>query len=238
MPQVEFKLEYAVNPYDTPGTTVIITAAGASTRMGGTDKILAPLAGRPVLAHTLQAFEDHPEIGAVVVVAAAHNLLQVQQLCTAFSKVTDVVPGGASRAESVAAGFARVRTRHVLIHDGARPLVSKPVIDRVLAGLQTGVACAAAVPVKDTVKRVNADGIVQQTLCREELMAMQTPQGFDSAVYQNALSGNPELSSFTDDCALVESSGVQVRCVRGAYRNIKITTAEDLTLAAALLQEE
>lgn len=237
MPQVEFKLEYAVNMYEAPGTTVIITAAGASSRMGGRDKILADLAGRPVLAHTLQAFEAHPSVTSIVVVASQQNLLRVQQVCAGFSKVTDVVPGGATRAESVAAGFAQVRTRYVLMHDGARPLVTKPVIDRVLAGLQTHAACAAAVPVKDTVKIVDESGIVRQTLRRDELMAMQTPQGFDSAVYQNALAGNPDISAFTDDCALVESSGVQVQCVPGDERNIKITTAEDLVIAAALLRE-
>lgn len=237
MPQVQFKLEYAVDAYETPGATAIITAAGASTRMGGVDKILANLAGRPVLAHTLAAFQAHPSVTAIVVVAAAHNLLRVQQLCAAFSKVTDVVPGGDTRAESVAAGFAQVRTRYVLIHDGARPLVSKPVIDRVLAGLQTAAACAAAVPVRDTVKVVDASGIVRQTLPRETLAAMQTPQGFESAVYKNALAGNPEIGMFTDDCALVESSGVRVHCVAGDSRNIKITTTEDLTIAAALLGE-
>lgn len=237
MPQVEFKLEYTLNAYETEGVTAIITAAGSSSRMGGVDKILAPLNGKPVLAHTLQAFEDHPEITAIIVVAAERNLLAVQQICEKFSKVTDVVPGGENRADSVATGFSLVRTKQVLIHDGARPLVDKPVIDRVLEGLKTYVACAAAVPVKDTVKTVDENGLILSTLKRDTLMAMQTPQGFDSQVYRNALEGNTDIGCFTDDCALVESSGVQVYCVAGDYRNIKITTAEDLLIAACLKGE-
>lgn len=237
MPQVEFKLEYAVNMYEAAGATAIITAAGSSSRMGGCDKILADLAGRPILAHTLQAFDTHPSITAIVVVASQQNLLKVQQICADFPKVTDIVIGGATRAESVAAGFAQVRTRYVLIHDGARPLITKPVIDRVIDGLRTNVACAAAVPVKDTVKIVDENAIVRQTLQRDELMAMQTPQGFESQAYQNALSGNPDIHMFTDDCALVESSGVRVKCVPGDERNIKITTPTDLVIAAALLRE-
>ncbi|MBQ7288112.1 MAG: 2-C-methyl-D-erythritol 4-phosphate cytidylyltransferase [Clostridia bacterium] len=238
MPTTQFKLEYAVNPYQTPGVTVIVTAAGSSSRMGGIDKILTGLAGKPVLFHTLQAFENHPSVTAIIVVASERNLLQVQQICEGFSKITDVVQGGASRAESVAEGFARVETPLVLIHDGARPLVSKAVIDRVLSGLQNHAACAAAVPVRDTVKVVNEDGKVQKTLCREALRAMQTPQGFASSVYRNALDNGGKISAFTDDCALVENSGVTVQCVEGDPKNIKITTAEDLVVAAAFLKEE
>lgn len=238
MPETKFKLEYAVNHYEAQGVTAVITAAGTSSRMGGVDKILAVLQGKPVLAYALQAFQAHPMVTAIVVVASAENMLPVQRICADFSKVTDIVAGGASRAESVAAGFAQVRTRYVLIHDGARPLVSRPVIDRVLRALETDAACAAAIPVKDTVKSVNENGVVLATLRRDGLMAMQTPQGFEAAVYQNALNGNKDISGFTDDCALVESSGVQVRCVPGENKNIKITTAEDLIIAAAFLKGE
>ncbi len=238
LPQVQFKLEYSLNNYETDGVTAIITAAGSSSRMGGLDKILAPLRGRPVLTYSLKAFQEHPDIKAIVVVASKSNMQAVQSLCNEFSKVTDIVSGGDSRAESVAAGFNMVRTKQVLIHDGARPLVSKEIIDRVIEGLKTNKASAAAMPVKDTIKSVDEFGMVTATLKRDGLMAMQTPQGFDSETYENALSGRTDISGFTDDCALVESSGVKVNCVAGDYKNIKITTAEDLLVAETFLKGE
>lgn len=238
MPMTQFKLQYSLNMYEASGTTAIITAAGSSQRMGGLDKMMAYLQGVPVLAHTIKAFEEHSDIKAIIIVASEKNMQAVQSLCDSFSKVTDIVSGGNSRAESVAAGFAQVRTKQVLIHDGARPLVSKEIIDRVIQGLKTNKACAAAMPVKDTIKAVDQSCMVIETLNRDSLMAMQTPQGFDCEVYQNALNGNTDISKFTDDCALVESSGVKVKCVAGDYKNIKITTAEDLLVAEAFLKGE
>ena len=238
MPMTQFKLEYSLNIYEASGITAIITAAGSSQRMGGLDKMMAPLQGVPVLAHTIKAFQEHSDIKAIIVVASEKNIRAVQSLCDSFSKVTDIVSGGNSRAESVAAGFARVRTKQVLIHDGARPLVSKEIIDRVIEGLRINKACAAAVPIKDTIKTVDQSGMVIETLNRDSLMAMQTPQAFESEAYQNALNGNTDISRFTDDCALVESSGVKVCCVEGNYKNIKITTAEDLLVAEAFLKGE
>ena len=238
MPEVQFKLEYTLNNYDLEGVTVVITAAGSSSRTGGIDKILTLLKGEPVLAHSLKVFNEHEGVAAIVVVASEHNMLQVQKICEPFSKVTDIVSGKESRAESVAEGFSFVRTKKVLIHDGARPLVQRPVIDRVLEALKTHLACSAGVPVKDTVKCVDSNGLVLSTLKRDSLLAMQTPQGFDSHIYRNALDAADDISSFTDECALVENIGVKVCCVAGDYKNIKITTAEDLIVAEAFLKGE
>lgn len=238
MPETAFKLEYSVDGYDKDGVTAVIVAGGSSSRMGGTDKMLADLDGRCVLWHTVNAFENHPDIAAIIVVASESNMNAVQNACEGFSKITDITLGGKDRAHSAKNGFSLVRTKYVLVQDGARPLVTKEVIDRVIAGLRSSDACAAAVPVKDTVKRVDSNGYVVETLCRDTLVAMQTPQGFLSSVYKTALETAEDISAFTDDCALVESAGVTVKCVKGDHANIKITTAEDLILARALLKGE
>lgn len=230
-----FKLEYTVSRDERDTATAIITAAGSSTRLGGTDKILADLCGRPVLEYSLRAFCDHKGIDSVTVVASAENILEIQKICAKYPKVTDVVVGGKCREESVAAGFARVRSKFVLIHDGARPLVSAAVIDRVLAGLKNCAAVAPAVHLSDTVKTVDPNGAVIQTLSRADLRAVQTPQGFDAEVFGNALEKAGSLSRYTDDCSIVENAGVQVMCVEGDTKNIKITEDTDLKIAAVLL---
>ena len=239
MSTTQFKLSYEkIGQFHDHSVTALIVAAGSSSRMGGQDKMLAHLNGKPVLYHTINVFQKNDSVAKIVVVGSKSNLLEVQNICTAFPKVSDVVEGGQNRAESVSNGFSFVRTKYILIQDGARPLVTEEVINRVMAGLENSGACAAAVPVRDTIKMVDEDSIIHATLKRDSLMAMQTPQGFLSSVYEHALNNHKDLSGFTDDCALVESSGVKVHCVQGDYRNIKITTEEDLIVAAALMKGE
>ena len=206
--------------------TAIIVAAGASRRMGF-DKLFYPLQGAPVLAHTLAAFDAHPMVDAIVVVAG-ENIDRVRRLAGEYPKVTAVVRGGATRAGSVKAGLAAAGGGGlVAIQDGARPFVSEAVITRTLAAAARCGAAAPAVPVKDTVKVVQPDGFVRATPPRETLRAVQTPQVFDAARYARALAGCDE-AAVTDDCGVFESAGGRVLLVEGEYANLKITTKEDL----------
>ena len=206
--------------------TAIIVAAGASRRMGF-DKLFYPLAGKPVLAHTIAAFEHHEMIDAVVVVAG-ENIARVRALAAEYPKVCAVIPGGATRTASVRAGMEAAGTDGIVaIQDGARPFVSEAVITRTLQAAAESGAAAPAVPVKDTIKVVDNDGFVQMTPSRETLMAVQTPQIFDAKHYAAALARCAD-DAVTDDCGVFEAAGGRVRLVEGEYANLKITTREDL----------
>jgi 2-C-methyl-D-erythritol 4-phosphate cytidylyltransferase len=219
---------------DRPTIGAIVLGAGGSTRMGGVDKLLAPLAGRPLLARTLDPFADSPAVQAIVVVASAANAAAIEALVCGRAKMRAVVLGGERRRDSVRAGLAALADCDlVLVHDGARPLVTADLIDSVLrAAAETG-AALCAVPVSDTVKRANAAGLVESTLRREHLWLAQTPQAFRRDILLRA---HEELEGdFTDDAAMVEALGLPVRIVMGSARNLKVTTPEDLELAAAML---
>lgn len=209
--------------------TAILVAAGASRRMGF-DKLSHRLPdGRTVLETSLAAFEHHPAVDQLVLVAGG-NLEQCRGLAARCGKPAAVVQGGASRADSVRAGVLAARGQLVAIHDAARPFVSQAVITRALeAAAQTG-AAAPAVPVKDTVKVAAPDGRVQATPDRSTLFAVQTPQCFDRARYLQAMERvrGPQASAVTDDCSLFELAGFAVQLVEGDYANAKITTIEDL----------
>lgn len=222
-----------------PCCAAVVPAAGSSTRMGQ-DKLFAPLGGVPVLIHTLRALESCPSVGAIIVVTRPDHLVEVGKLCreAALSKVSKVVSGGATRTESVLAGVEAVGEEYpiVAIHDGARPLVSREVVEAAIAAAASGSAAAPAVPVKDTVKEAER-GIVTATPDRSRLFAVQTPQVFDTDLIRTALTRAVEDGiSLTDDCAAVERMGVPVALTQGSYTNLKITTPEDLAVAEALLE--
>ena len=222
-----------------PCCAAVVPAAGSSTRMGQ-DKLFAPLGGVPVLIHTLRALESCPSVGAIIVVTRPDHLVEVGKLCreAALSKVSKVVSGGATRTESVLAGVEAVGEEYpiVAIHDGARPLVSREVVEAAIAAAASGSAAAPAVPVKDTVKEPDR-GIVTATPDRSRLFAVQTPQVFDTDLIRTALTRAVEDGiSLTDDCAAVERMGVPVALTQGSYTNLKITTPEDLAVAEALLE--
>lgn len=221
-----------------PVCSAVVVAAGSSSRMGA-DKLLLPLDGIPVIVHTLQAVSAAPSVGEIILVAREDLIVPMGQLCRDFGleKVAKVVRGGESRVESARLGTLEAgRDAGVIaIHDGARPFVSIQVIeDAVAQALKTGAACPA-VPVKDTIK-VAVGGLVERTLERESLFAVQTPQVFEAslirAALQRALDDGAEL---TDDCAAVERLGMKVSLTRGDERNIKLTTPVDLTIAEAML---
>ncbi len=226
-------------------TGVIIVAAGNASRMSGQNKILADILGEPVIVRTIKAFEQVAFVSDIVIVTRADMVLDIENLISSFSlsKVTDIVVGGASRQESVRNGFEVLKDRedikNVLIHDGARPLVTKKVIENVVLGAEEFGAAIPTVPAKDTVKKIGALGKVTETLNRSELCLVQTPQGFSLECYKKSLEAAGEkLSEFTDDSGVVENAGYSVYTTHGDYNNIKITTPEDLSIARAILSVE
>ncbi len=213
----------------------VIVAAGESQRMGGIDKMLALLGSKPLLVATIRTFQDCPLVSQIIVVVNGKNREECQHLVTeeGLSKVSDVCLGGRQRQDSVAAGLKRLERCHwVIIHDGARPLVTADLVKRGLEVARETGAAVAAVPVKDTIKVAGNDGIVRQTPPRQNLWAVQTPQVFRidliTEAYQKA------HSDVTDDASLVEQLGYQVKLYLGSYDNIKVTTPDDLALAELL----
>jgi len=216
----------------------IIVAAGRSERMGGMDKVFAPLAGRPLLAWTLAAFKKSDAIDGIVVVASPESMSRMRGFVAEwrFDKVTAVVAGGATRQLSVRAGIeAAADAAIVAIHDGARPLVTPELIARGVALARETGAALCAVPARDTVKDVEGDPpVVAATPDRARAWLAQTPQVFDRQLLLDA-HARAEADA-TDDSALVEATGHRVRVYEGDYANIKITTPEDLIVAEALLR--
>lgn len=212
----------------------IIVGAGSGVRFGS-DKIFADLAGMPVLAHTIAAFEACPTIDEIVLVLRTDTVQVGQQLVRihGWRKVIAVVAGGARRQDSVLAGTQATTAQWVLIHDAARPLISREVIERGIDAAQSTGAAIAAIPVRDTIKRVNTDRSIRETVDRAPLWAAQTPQVFQTDLLRRALT---EATDVTDDAAAVEAVGGVVHVFEGAERNFKITTTADLALAAAILR--
>ena len=203
--------------------------------MGGVDKLLAPLAGRPVLAHSVAAFAEHPKVDTVVVVVSEANQADVEAMLEDVAPNARVVLGGARRRDSVRAGLGVLpRCEFVLVHDGARLLVTAAMIDAVLAGAAEKDAAICAIPVADTVKQVDNYGFSRRTMDRDGLMLAQTPQAFRLELLLRAHAAYAE--DVTDDAMLVERLGLPVRIVAGSPRNLKVTTPDDLVLAEALLK--
>ena len=217
----------------------VIVAAGSASRMGGIDKVMAPLAGRPMIVHTVEKFQRCALIQEIVIVTREDLVEEIRLLCGEFDKVQAVVVGGSSRQKSVDAGLQALSksVKLAAVHDGARPLVSRDVIEKTIHAANRYDAAAPAVPVKDTVKTVRKDDSVEETLDRSVLRAIQTPQVFDATILKAALQDAVEKeASITDDCAAVERIGKTVFLVEGDEENIKITTPVDLVLAEAILR--
>ena len=222
---------------NNPPVGAVVVAAGASTRMRGTQKLWAELGGEPLLAHTLRVFESCAEVGRVVAVVAERHLGDVRELCAdrGFARVT-VCAGGENRQGSVLRGLRALgECELVAVHDGARPLVTGDLIRRGLeAGRRHG-AALCAVPAKSTHKLVDAEGLVLSTPPRESLWEAQTPQVFRYAELLAAHERAAEAGAlYTDDAALMEAAVHPVRVYEGSYHNIKVTTPEDLVVARAL----
>ena len=221
---------------------VVIVAAGSSRRMGGRDKLWTPLAGRITLARTIDAFASSPLIARIVLVLNPERLAEARELCQreGWSHIDGIIPGGACRQDSVRAGLDYLteiapETRWVMIHDGARPLVTSAILEAGLRAAQEHLAAVAAVPVKDTIKQVQ-NGIIHATPERSQLWAVQTPQVFALSLIHQAHHSALAESEATDDAALLERLGHPVAIFPGSYTNLKITTQEDLFIAEALLR--
>lgn len=216
----------------------IIVAAGESRRMNGVDKIMAPLAGKPVLAWSIEALQQSPVINRIIVVNSQKNLEPVKCLVMdqKWSKVAEVCLGGQRRQDSVAAGLKLLgEVEWVLIHDGARPLISSDLIERGLAAARETGAAIAAVPVTDTIKLASDDRTVIETPPRSNLWSIQTPQVFRYGVIKEAY--QEAQGDVTDDAALVEQTGNKVKLYLGSYDNIKITNPLDLKIAELMIKE-
>ena len=217
----------------------VIVAAGSASRMGGIDKVMAPLQGEPMILRTVRTFQECDAIREIVVVTREDLILPITKLCGSMTKVRAVVAGGKSRQESVHLGLNALSDKMELaaVHDGARPLISWQVIDRVVRAAHSYGAAAPAVPVKDTIKVVSG-GVVTDTPNRSALRAVQTPQVFDFDLLRGALvKAEQDKAQVTDDCSAVERMGMKVRIVEGDERNLKVTTPVDLKIAEMLLEE-
>ena len=217
----------------------VIVAAGNASRMGGIDKVMAPLQQEPMIVRTVRAFQQSDVISEIVIVTRKDLLEPISRLCAAFDKVTAIVAGGASRPESVMNGLNALSKNAKLaaIQDGARPLISQQVIDRTVRAADSYGAAAPAIPVKDTIK-VCRGGVVTATPQRKLLQAVQTPQVFDFDLLKGALcQAQQEQAEITDDCSAVERIGMSVKIVEGDERNIKVTTPIDLKVAELLLED-
>lgn len=217
----------------------VIVAAGTASRMGGIDKVMAPLGGEPMIARTVRTFQNCDAISEIVIVTREDLILPMTVLTREMSKVKAVVVGGKSRQESVSLGLNALSNNVKLaaIQDGARPLITWEVIDRTVRAANTYGAAAPAIPVKDTIKVVEGR-IVKSTPDRSTLFAVQTPQVFDFDLLRAALKkAEAEGAAVTDDCSAVELMGMSVKIVEGDERNIKVTTPMDLKIAELLLEE-
>jgi len=218
--------------------SAVIVAAGGSTRMGGIDKTFAPLLGAPLIAHTVERFESHPAIDEIALVLPANAIPRGEALAAArrWRKVTRICPGGARRQDSVYRGLLTLSPCQLaLIHDGARPCLDAAIIDRgIQAAAQHG-AAIAGMPVKDTIKQVSPDLLIQNTPPRAQLWAAQTPQIFP---YQLLLKAHQQCpNDVTDDAAMLETLGHPAIMFQGTYENIKVTTPNDLTIAETYLRQ-
>lgn len=222
--------------------TAIVPAAGAGIRFGGAvKKQFIALNGLPILSHTLRALAASKALASIIVVVPPGEELRGREALelAGIDLETEVVPGGQARQDSVYIGLQRAKaeTDLVLIHDGVRPFVSREVVLATVEAAKEWGAAIAAVPVIDTIKRVDTDGFVVETLQREQLWSVQTPQVFRYALLMQAHRAIREREIVaTDDAALVERIGGMVKVVRGSYENLKITSEEDLPLAGLILR--
>ncbi|MCX5839059.1 MAG: 2-C-methyl-D-erythritol 4-phosphate cytidylyltransferase [Deltaproteobacteria bacterium] len=224
-------------------TVVIIPAGGTGRRMGGEiPKQYLSLAGIPILVHTLREFQHSPLADEIVLVVPGEDVAEVRRDMVErydFSKVSLVIEGGRERQDSVRNALVHVRDEHeiVLVHDGVRPFVTGTLIERAVSGAKAFCAVAIGVPVRDTVKAVDAAGRVVKTVPREGLWLTQTPQAFRRdvilAAYKRAAA---DAFYGTDDASLVERMGIPVRMIPGDADNIKVTTPEDLARAERMIR--
>jgi 2-C-methyl-D-erythritol 4-phosphate cytidylyltransferase len=221
--------------------SAIIVAGGSSQRMGF-DKLFAVIAGEPVIAHTIRAFEHASSISEIVLVAREqrHDAIREISRAAGFKKVRSIVPGGERRQDSVRAGLDGIdrKAKYVAVHDAARPLITPEQIERAFEQCRVHGSVALAQPVNDTLKRVDADLLVVGPVDRHQLYAMQTPQIFDRKLIEDAYRGvYAENASVTDEVSAIERLGHKIALVLNDDFNFKITYPRDLPVADFILRE-
>ena len=224
----------------TPHCAAVILAAGSSTRMG-VDKTLLELQGVPVMIRSLQAFEQNELVDEIIVVTRADKVEQTADLCRRYDlkKLTHVIAGGQTRAESSLAGVSSVGTKveYIAIHDAARPLVSQKVITDTLYGARDYHAAVPVIPSADTLRFIE-NGFLTGVVDIDSIARIQTPQIFDADLIKGALTvAVSKKLPITDDSSAIAYTGFQVRAIEGDAGNIKLTTPEDVALAEAILKE-
>lgn len=227
-----------------PISTAVIVAAGKGKRMGTEiSKQFLPLGGKEILAHTVEKFEKAACIRNIILVTGKDSLQDVREMAQEYGwrKIISVTAGGKERQDSVFLGLQQVPqdTEIVLIHDGVRPFVTEKILERSITAAEEAGGCVAGVPAKDTIKVCNAEGFAVATPDRSTLWQIQTPQTFRKETILSAYQA-AKADGFlgTDDASVAEHSGYPVWVIMGSYRNIKITTKEDLLIGEAFLKEE
>jgi len=226
-------------------TVAIVPAGGSGKRMGGPlSKQYFLLAGKPILAHTLKRFQESGAISAVILVVPADDVEPVGKTIVdryGLTKVKAVIPGGTQRQDSVRNGLDAAGEGYdiILIHDGVRPFISDHLISRAVREAETFGAVTVGCPAKDTIKSISSEGFVKNTLPRDSIWTIQTPQAFRTDVIVEAHRRAVADGYYgTDDAALVERMGIPVKALAGSYDNIKITTKEDMALAERIMALE
>lgn len=224
--------------------SAIVLAAGSGSRMNSkTKKQFMEIKGKPIIWYSLFAFEQS-EVDQIILVTGQDDVEYCKKNIVEkynLSKVTDIVAGGAERYESVYNGLKAVKGEIVLIHDGARPMITQNIINRCIQGTKEHSACVAGMPVKDTIKIINKDNVIEDTPDRSKVWITQTPQAFKYEVVKNAYDNMKKANEtkVTDDSMVVEKyTDYNVHFVEGDYCNIKITTPEDIKLAEVLLGDK
>ncbi len=218
--------------------SVVVAAAGSSSRMQGTNKLFIEIGGKPVLAHTLTALNRCKELAEIIVVTRSDDMTAVAQLCSTYkiSKISKIIAGGKTRLESVYNGVQQVSadSRLIAVHDGARPFVTQNLVSNTVDAALKFSAAAPAVPVTSTLKQAK-NGMVEKTIARENLYEVQTPQIFAAEILKGALQNAVDKSlNITDDCMAAEAIGCPVKLTEGSRENIKLTTVADIAYAEVI----
>lgn len=227
-----------------PFCSAIIVAAGKGRRMeASVNKVYIDISGKKTIIRTLEPFQQNPFVDEIILVVSERDI----SYCgfelidkSVFSKVKKITAGGCKRQDSVYNGLQEIseKAEIIVIHDGARPLVTEDIIERSVRSAMEFGAVSTAVPVKDTVKTADQSGFVSGTLDRSTLWAVQTPQAFKRDIIREAHEKARELDvEATDDAMLVENLGYKLKLVEGSYENIKLTTPEDVIIARAIIQD-